>query len=142
LNTQLAAKFTAAYRELQPYWDEEAHARLRQGRIPLAFDNLPTVEGHREHLKIVHHLACSACPAIVVAGSGMCNAGRIVNYLKAMLGDERQDVLFVGYEVEGTPGRDTPRYGPNKGYAYLKVRHSRGGGDEMVGILRMMIREG
>ena len=115
----MAAKFTAAYRELQPYWDEEAHARLQQGRKPLAFDNLLTVEGHHEHMKMVHHLARSARPAIVIAGSGMCNAGRIVNYLKAMLGDERHDVLFVGYQAEGTPGRDIQRYGPNNGYAWL-----------------------
>jgi len=119
LDSPLAQKFTAAYRELQPYWDEEAHARLKQGRKPLAFDNLLTVEGHHEHLKMVHHLARSARPAIVIAGSGMCNAGRIVNYLKAMLGDERHDVLFVGYQAEGTPGRDIQRYGPHNGYVWL-----------------------
>lgn len=102
----LAEKFTAAYRELQAYWDEEAHARLQQGRRLLAFDNLPTVEGHQEHMKLVHHLARSDRPAIVITSSGMCNAGSIVNYLKAILGDKRHDVLFVGYQAEGTPGRD------------------------------------
>lgn len=71
LDSPLAARFTAAYRELQPYWDEEAHAWLQQGRKPLAFDLL-TVEGHREHLKMVRHLARSARPVIVIAGSGMC----------------------------------------------------------------------
>src|SRR5690606_32718922 len=106
LDSPLAARFTAAYRELQPYWHEEAQDRLQQGRKPLAFSNLLTVEGHHEHQKMVHHLARSARPAIVIAGSGMCNAGRIVNYLKAMLADERHDVLFVGYQAEGTPGRD------------------------------------
>ena len=29
----------------------------------------------------------------------------MVNYLKALLGDERTDVVFVGYQAEGTPGR-------------------------------------
>ncbi len=111
LDSPLASKFTAAYRELQPFWDEEAHARLKQGRKPLAFDTLLTVDSHGEHLKMVHHLAQSGRPAIVIAGSGMCNAGRIVNYLKAMLGDERHDVLFVGYQAEGTPGRDIQQYG-------------------------------
>ena len=119
LDSPLASRFTQAYRELKPFWDEEAHARLRQGRKPLAFDNLLTVDSHDEHLKMVHHLANSGRPAIVIAGSGMCNAGRIVNYLKAMLGDERHDVLFVGYQAEGTPGRDIQEYGPARGYVML-----------------------
>lgn len=34
----------------------------------------------------------------------MCSGGRIVNYLKAMLGDARHEVMFVGYQAKGTPG--------------------------------------
>ncbi|MBP0048101.1 MBL fold metallo-hydrolase [Marinobacterium sp. AK62] len=119
LDSPLASKFTAAYRELKPFWDEEAHGLLKQGRHPLAFDNLLTVDSHHDHLKMVHHLAQSGRPAIVIAGSGMCNAGRIVNYLKAMLGDERHDVLFVGYQAEGTPGREIQQYGPQHGWVEL-----------------------
>lgn len=119
LDSPLASRFTAVYRELKPFWDKEAHARLRQGHRPLSFDNLLTVENHKAHEKMVLHLASSGRPAIVIAGSGMCNAGRIVNYLKAMLGDERHDVLFVGYQAEGTPGRDIQTYGPRGGYVVL-----------------------
>ena len=43
------------------------------------------------------YLAKTARPAIVIAASGMCSGGRIVNYLKAMLGDPRHKVLFCGY---------------------------------------------
>ena len=49
----------------------------------------------------------------------MCTSGRVVNYLKAMLGDERHDVLFVGYQAEGTPGRIIQQYGPRNGYVEL-----------------------
>ncbi len=119
LDSPLASRFTDAYRELKPFWDDEAHARLKQGRKPLAFDTLLTVDSHHEHLKMVQHLARSGRPAIVIAGSGMCNAGRIVNYLKAMLGDERHDVLFVGYQAEGTPGRVIQQYGPQGGWVEL-----------------------
>lgn len=120
LDSPLASKFTQAYRELKPYWDDEAQQLLAQGKTPLAFDTLLTVDSHDEHLKMVHHLASSGRPAIVIAGSGMCNAGRIVNYLKAMLGDERHDVLFVGYQAAGTPGRDIQQYGPKGGYVMLE----------------------
>ncbi len=119
LDSPLASRFTKAYREMKPFWDEEAQERLDQGRRPLAFDQLLTIDSHHDHLKMVKHLSTSGRPAIVIAGSGMCNAGRIVNYLKAMLPDPRHDVLFVGYQAEGTPGRDIQQYGPNGGYVWL-----------------------
>lgn len=105
LDSPLASRFTDVYRELSPYWEDEARGRLAQGRRPLAFDQLLTVDGHEAHMRMVRHLADSARPAVVIAASGMCAGGRIVNYLKAMLGDPRHNVLFVGYQAAGTPGR-------------------------------------
>ena len=49
--------------------------------------------------------------------------GRILNYLKAILGDPRHDVLFVGYQARGTPGREIQKYGPKGGYAVLDGQH-------------------
>ena len=49
----------------------------------------------------------------------MCSGGRIINYLKALLADERTDVLFVGYQAAGTPRRDIQTYGPKGGYVNL-----------------------
>lgn len=46
----------------------------------------------------------------------MCSGGRIVNYLKAMLGYQRHNVLFVGYQAKGTPGHAIQTYGPKGGY--------------------------
>ena len=40
----------------------------------------------------------------------MCSGGRIVDHLKTGLKDPRNDVLFVAYQAEGTPGRDILRY--------------------------------
>ena len=62
-------------------------------------------------MRMVHHLAESARPAVVIAASGMCAGGRIVNYLRAMLGDKRHNVLFVGYQAAGTPGCEIQRAG-------------------------------
>ncbi|TXK65594.1 MBL fold metallo-hydrolase RNA specificity domain-containing protein [Alkalisalibacterium limincola] len=105
LDSPLASRFTGVYRELKPFWDVEALKRVSQGRRPLAFEQLITVDSHADHQRMVTHLAHSGRPAIVIAGSGMCTSGRIVNHLKAMLGDARHDVLFVGYQGRGTPGR-------------------------------------
>jgi len=119
LDSPLASRFTEAYRQLQTFWDAEAQQRLRKGRDPLAFEQLLAVDAHDEHMRMVNHLAQSGRPAIVIAGGGMCSGGRIVNYLKAMLGDPRHNVLFVGYQAKGTPGEAIQRFGPRGGYVEL-----------------------
>lgn len=112
LDSPLAADYTEGYQQLQELWDEEAKERVRQGRHPLAFDQLMTIDGHDEHKKMVEFLKETGHAAVVIAASGMCAGGRVVNYLKALLGDPRSDVIFVGYQAEGTPGRDILRFGP------------------------------
>lgn len=119
VDSPLAAKMTACYRRLRHLWDQEACRRIRAGRHPLAFEQLYTVDSHDEHMQTVAYLASSGRPAVVIAASGMCSGGRVVNYLKAMLGDARNDVLFVGYQASGTPGRAIQKYGPTGGYVDL-----------------------
>ncbi|WP_313472180.1 MBL fold metallo-hydrolase [Stutzerimonas nitrititolerans] len=119
LDSPLASRFTAAYRELKPFWNQGARDRVQSGRRPLAFEQLITIDSHSDHQRIVNHLTQTARPAIVIAGGGMCSGGRIVNYLKAMLGDKRHNVLFVGYQAKGTPGHAIQTYGPKGGYVNL-----------------------
>ena len=44
-------------------------------------------------------------PCLVMAGAGMCNAGRILHHLKANLWQPETHVLIVGYQGEGSLGR-------------------------------------
>ena len=119
VDSPLAARFTEVYRELKPWWDAEALRRVRAGRHPLNFENLYTVDSHAEHERTVAYLARTGRPAVVIAASGMAAGGRIVNYLKAMLGDPRHQVLLVGYQAPGTPGAAIQRYGPRGGWVEL-----------------------
>ncbi|MDN3554959.1 MBL fold metallo-hydrolase RNA specificity domain-containing protein [Halomonas maura] len=119
VDSPLAARFTEVYRELKPWWDAEARRRLDHGRHPLSFDSLYTVGSHAEHERTLDYLAESGRPAVVIAASGMASGGRVVNYLKRMLGDPRHAVVFVGYQAAGTPGRDIQRYGPRGGWVRL-----------------------
>ncbi|QFS87716.1 MULTISPECIES: MBL fold metallo-hydrolase [unclassified Marinobacter] len=119
VDSPLAAEFTKIYRNLKPFWDEEARALVAAGRHPLSFEQLTVINSHEDHLNAVEYLAKSHRPCVVIAGSGMCAGGRVVNYLKAMLGDARNDVLFVGYQAAGTPGRNILTYGPRGGWVEL-----------------------
>ncbi|WP_104203723.1 MBL fold metallo-hydrolase RNA specificity domain-containing protein [Billgrantia saliphila] len=119
VDSPLAARFTEVYRELKPWWDAEAHRRLRSGRHPLSFENLYTVDDHAAHERTVAYLAESGRPAVVIAASGMVSGGRVVNYLKRMLSDPRHCVLFTGYQAAGTAGCDIQRYGPRGGWVML-----------------------
>lgn len=104
LDSPLAQRITKAYSELHAYWNAEARQRLGEGRDPLGFGQLLCVDTHAKHQQVVNYLKSTGRPAIVIAGNGMCSGGRIVNYLKAMLGDPRHEVVFVGYQAKGTPG--------------------------------------
>ncbi|NMT65238.1 MBL fold metallo-hydrolase RNA specificity domain-containing protein [Marinobacter orientalis] len=119
VDSPLAATFTRIYRNLKPFWDAEATELVNHGRHPLSFEQLTVINSHEDHLNAVDYLAKSHRPCVVLAGSGMCAGGRVVNYLKAMLADRRNDVLFVGYQAKGTPGRDILTYGPRGGWVEL-----------------------
>lgn len=105
IDSPLAQRFTEIYESMTRYWDEEAQAVLRYDDQPLVFENLVEIEDHDEHRDTIAYLKRSQLPAVVIAASGMCSGGRVVNYLKEFLGDPTTDVVFVGYQAEGTPGR-------------------------------------
>ena len=120
VDSPLASQFTKVYKSLKSHWDKEALQRVRSGRHPLSFEQLYTVDSHKEHLSTVNYIRRKSQPCIVIAASGMCAGGRIVNYLKALLEDERTDVLFIGYQAAGTPGRVIQQYGSRQD-AYVEL---------------------
>lgn len=105
LDSPMAHKITRSYRQFKELWGEEAKQRLAAHRNPLAFKQYITIDDHRAHKKLVNRLKSTAEPAIVIAASGMCQGGRIMNYLSALLPDQRTDVILAGYQAHGTLGR-------------------------------------
>ncbi|PML81022.1 MBL fold metallo-hydrolase RNA specificity domain-containing protein [Enterovibrio norvegicus] len=109
LDSPMATKVTEQYRAFKSLWSQEAKTILDSGRHPLAFDQCITINTHRDHIGLVNRLKQTGEPAIVVAASGMCNGGRVLNYLKALLPDKRTDVILAGYQARGTLGRNIQR---------------------------------
>lgn len=44
-------------------------------------------------------------PAVIIAGSGMCEGGRILHHFRSGLGDEKNSVVIVGFMAQHTLGR-------------------------------------
>jgi metallo-beta-lactamase family protein len=44
-------------------------------------------------------------PAVIIAGAGMASGGRVVHHLKQFLPDARHSVVLVGFQAQGTRGR-------------------------------------
>jgi metallo-beta-lactamase family protein len=120
VDSPLANRLTEVYKQLKPLWDKEARRTLQQGRHPLSFEQLLTINDWQSHQRTVKYLQKTARPAIVIAASGMCTGGRIVSYLKALIEDKRTDILFVGYQGQGTIGRTIQKYGPRHGWVEIE----------------------
>ena len=101
VDSPLGLKITKIYSDLEAFWDKEAKALKAKGDHPIDFKDLYAVEKYREHKKLLN----ISGPAIMIAGSGMCTGGRIVDHLEHGLEDPANDIFFVGYQAKGTPGR-------------------------------------
>ncbi len=104
VDSPLASRFTELYKSMNSYWGREAQQLMQTDDQPLVFENLTTVGSHQEHKETLNYLEQQQLPAIVIAGSGMCTGGRVLNYLKRFLGNVTTDIVFVGYQASGTPG--------------------------------------
>ena len=82
-------------------FDEETAALIRQGVNPIWFDDICLSVTSEESKQINFDNR----PKVILSASGMCEAGRIRHHLKHNLWDERNTVLFVGYQAQGSLGR-------------------------------------
>ena len=120
VDTPLGLEITKIYSNLSAYWDKEALALFAGGDHPMDFKGLFAVRSHSDHLRL-----CEADgPMVILAGSGMCTGGRITDHIRRGIGERKNDILFVGYQARGTPGRDIITYGGKHG-AYVMIEGER-----------------
>lgn len=101
VDSPLAINITKAYGKFSHYFNEGAREILKDNRGIFQFPWL-TMTASVAESKAINDIAA---PKIIIAGSGMCQGGRIVHHLQRYLPDNRNTVLFVGYQVQGSLGR-------------------------------------
>jgi len=102
VDSPLATQITHVFGEHPETYDEETHQEfLRRGINPFDFKELKFVQTVEESMALNRDTRSH----IVLAGSGMCEGGRVLHHLRHKIHDERNTVLIVGYMGENTFGR-------------------------------------
>ncbi len=108
VDSPLATQITHVFGEHPETYDRETHeVFLRRGLNPFDFSQLKFVQGIEESMALNRDQRSH----IVLAGSGMCEGGRVLHHLRHKIHDERNTVLIVGYMGKNTFGRHLQEVG-------------------------------
>jgi len=101
LDSPLAIKLTKVYKSYRNYFSKMVVAGVDPSEPLIDFPEL------RKTLKTEESKAINNVPSpkIIIAGSGMMHAGRILHHLKRYLPDPKSMLLIVGFQAEGSLGR-------------------------------------
>lgn len=102
LDSPLAIKVTEVYKKYEEYYNKGVQNIIRSGEDLFRFPQLRLTETKDESEDIHNFIN----PKIIIAGSGMSNAGRILEHEKRYLPDSKSMLLFVGYQAPGSLGRE------------------------------------
>jgi len=101
LDSPMATKVTELYGRHADLFDEAARRVVNDGGNPFRMPNLRLITDVQDSMAL--NKRASGC--IIIAGSGMCNGGRIRHHLRHNLWRENCHVIFPGFQARGTLGR-------------------------------------
>jgi metallo-beta-lactamase family protein len=102
LDSPMATKATAVYRNYVQQLTNRCQDNVEEDGTVFNFDSLIYTETPEASMGINDIKK----GAIIIAGAGMCNGGRITHHFKHRIWDKRNAVVFVGFQAEGTLGRE------------------------------------
>ena len=102
LDSPMATRATAVYRQYVEELTNQCQENVKEDGSVFNFDSLIYTETP-EASKGINDIKSRA---IIIAGAGMCNGGRITHHFKHRIWDKRNAVVFVGFQAEGTLGRE------------------------------------
>jgi metallo-beta-lactamase family protein len=101
VDSPLAADIAEVYRSHPDSLSPDVAEAVREGHGVLGGDGVTYVRSYEAS----QHLILKPGPLIVIASSGMCDAGRIVGHLRQSVDDPRCAVVLVSFQAPGTTGR-------------------------------------
>lgn len=101
LDSPMAVSITEIFEKYPQLFDAEMTELVNNHHSPFRFPNLKLVRTPEES-KTINHIKGTA---IIIAGSGMCNGGRVKHHLVANITRKQSTILFVGYQAVATLGR-------------------------------------
>lgn len=101
VDSPLATQATEVFKRHYDISDKNTKELLKSGDDPLVFDGLTYSVTTDESIAINN----DKTPKIIISASGMCDAGRIRHHLKYNLWQEKNSIVFVGYQAPGSLGR-------------------------------------
>lgn len=99
-DSPMGVKVSKLYESHLDLLSQEIQTYRRDGGNPFSSEDIQYVST-REESQAVNNRNFG----VVMAGSGMCNGGRIVHHLKNGIWNPDNHVVFVGYQAHGTLGR-------------------------------------
>jgi metallo-beta-lactamase family protein len=101
LDSPMAIEATKIYQGHRELFDEAMTKYIAERPLSADLKTLKMCVTAEDSMKINDQPG----PCLVMAGAGMCNAGRILHHLKANLWKPETHVLIVGYQGDGSLGR-------------------------------------
>ena len=101
LDSPLAISITKVFKRHRECFDDETLNLLNKGDL-FSFPGFKFTRTVEESMKI----NSVKSKAIIIAGNGMCTGGRILHHLRHHLWDKSSSIVFIGYQAEGTTGRE------------------------------------
>jgi len=101
VDSPLATDITEVFKYNLDYLNARTQQAITSGCGPFQFINLNFIRDQKESKSLNNDKR----PMIIIAGSGMCESGRILHHLKNNIEESRNTVLVVGYMAKDTLGR-------------------------------------
>ena len=101
VDSPLTVKITDVFKLHPECLDDEARELLKGRNSPFEFPMLRYISSVEDSKAV----STSNEPAIVISASGMCEAGRVLHHLRAIVEDEKNAIMIVGYQAPHTLGR-------------------------------------